>query len=309
MYYTRNNNFRRHLHILRQVPLFLTAIALCAAVASSAFAAAEADPVTPTLSDNTSLYMAYADSADIYISRQKWDLAENMIRKALRTSPANPGNPLLFANLGVCLSQQSKYGEALEAFEIGLIKAPRSTAILSSRALTYLAMNREDDALADLQTALKEDSTLRRPLRIAGQILLAKGDIAGARARFSSLTKIHPSDPWGPRGLAHCAEAEGIIAEALPLYRDALSIEKDPENQADLHVAIIRSLISLDRLNDADDAVRQAIASFPRCGEIYLMRAMLHHLRFQYEDEKIDKKLAIEYGVDPQIVERLFPTE
>ena len=311
------SRINRHLPLLRQVSLFLTFSAVAATAASQFIKPANTlpqimgttKPATPEKSISSAppgSYMAYADSADMYLSRERWDMAEKMIRNALRTDPGNPGNPMLFANLGVCLSAQHKYGEALEAFEIGLVRAPESTRILSSRALTYLAMQRTDDAIADLQTALRVDSTLQAPRRLYGQVLLAKGKNSEARTQFEILKRQHPKDSWGAMGLGLTMQNDRRHAEALDLFREALTLENEDDRKEDIEVAIVGELLSLDRLPEANDAVRQAIERYPRCGMLYLMRAKLHHLNFQNSDAELDKKMAAEYGVDPQIIENFL---
>lgn len=281
------------------------AMAAVAALTLSHSAHTYAAPVTTSPEEQ---YLAYADSADMAIAAERWDRAEEMIKAAMRLSPSNPGNPMLFANLGVCLANRHKYGEALEAFEIGLVKAPRSTAILSSRALTYIAMGREDDALADLDTVLQCDSTLLQPRRVRAQILLARNDTTAAAGDFRTLRSLDPSQADSYTGLARCAEMKGEYQEACSLYNEALQREKDTDIQPLLHIGLIRSLIVQEKLNEADEAVRQALAAFPRNGYIYLMRAWLHRLRFQYEDEIIDKKMAAEYGVEIQTIESFLPS-
>lgn len=314
-------SYKRHLLTLGRVPLFfrllpgaeflnhgalnhllLSAVMVIMSVYSGATAATAA-----TISPEEQ-YLAYADSADKAIAAERWDRAEEMIRAALRLSPSHPGNPMLFANLGVCLSNRHKYGEALEAFEIGLVKAPRSSAILSSRALTYIAMGREEDALADLDIVLADDSTLLQPRRIRAQILLAHNDTAAAARDFRIIRSIDPTQPDACTGLARCAEIRQDFKEAHTLYQEALALEKDPDIQPILHIGLIRSLIAQEELNEADEAVRQALAAYPRNGYIYLMRAWLHRLRFQYEDEILDKKMAAEYGVDIQTIESFLPS-
>ncbi|MDE5774395.1 MAG: tetratricopeptide repeat protein [Muribaculaceae bacterium] len=252
-------------------------------------------------------YILYVDSAERYIQHAQWTRAEEMIRKALRLSPANPVNTMLFSNLGVCLSAQEKYEDALEAFEIALIRNPRSAITLSSRGRTYIALKRDKEALDDFNAALALDSTLQQTRQLRAHILMINGNIDEAKQDFLSLTRQYPLDYNGPYGLGQCAEIEGNITEALQYYKDAATIEQNTEHQPDIIVAIARTMIDSNMLNEADDVVREGIRQFPRHGMLYLMRAWLHRLRFQNEDEKIDKKLAREYGVEPQIIDLYIP--
>lgn len=289
-------------------PLFLLLMVLClfnsSVYAQKNSAVMPADHESETSEEK---YLLYVDSADMYISRDRWDRAEEMIRKAMKISPGNPGNPLLFSNLGICLSRQGKYGEALEAFEIGLVKAPESNAVLSARALTYLAMNRPADALKDLDIVLKADSTLLQPRRLRARILLATSNLADAEADFLYLARHFPSEPAGPAGAGKCAMIRGHLTDAIQFFDNALSIDQDPDTQVETHVDKIACLISLDKLNDADHAVRETLRAFPRCGELYLLRSILHSARYRNEEAEIDKKIAKEYGADPQIIEWMLP--
>ena len=258
------------------------------------------------LADDDSRYLAMLDSADLYMKGARWSSAEDMIRGALRLRPALPTNYLLFSNLGVCLSAQGRYGDALEAFEIGLLRAPSDPRILLSRGKTYLAMRHDDDAEADFSAALAADSTLLEPRRLRAQLRLIARKYDEAASDFRAIMRLHPSEPWGPSGLADCLQAAGDHEGALRLYRDPLTLETEPERRGDIYVGIVGALIRLDRLYEADDAVREAIRKMPRCGELYMMRSVLHRRRFQNEDAEIDKKMAMEYGVEPQIFDAVI---
>lgn len=256
---------------------------------------------------NDTPYLQYVDSAAMFGRNGRWERSEEMLRKALSAEPANPGNTMLFSNLGVALSHQGKYGAALEAFDLALVKAPASEMVLTSRALTWLAINQPHEAIADLSTAIEADSLALSARRMRGQLYLTQDSISSAMIDFTFLRRHTPSDPLAIAGLAACHEAKGDVNAALPLYQEALSLETDPDERADIYTSIASCLISLDRLNEADDIVREALKEFPRYGSLYLMRGMLHARRFQFEDMEIDKKFAKEYGVDPQIVEAILP--
>lgn len=252
-------------------------------------------------------YLLYVDSADRFLRAGRWIQAEDMIRNALRTSPANPCNAMLFSNLGVCLAAQNRYDEALEAYEISLIREPDSPVTLSSRGRTYLAMNKQKEAVEDFTRALELDSTMHQTRELRAKIYLTEGNVGAAENDFRSLMRQRPNDYTGPEGLGQCAELKGDYPVAAKYYRDASTLAKTPESQAEMSVALARCLIETDSLNEADDVVREGIRLYPRHGMLYLMRGWLHRLRYQNEEEKIDKKLAKEYGVDPQIIELYLP--
>ncbi len=252
-------------------------------------------------------YLLYVDSADRFLQAGRWMQAEDMIRKALRISPANPVNALLFSNLGVCLSAQNRYDEALEAYEISLIRVPDSPVTLSSRGRTYLALNRQNEAVEDFSKALELDSTMHQTRELRAKIYLTSGNVEAAESDFRVLTRQRPGEYEGPEGLGQCAELKGDFTTAARYYKDASTLAKTPESQAEMSVALARCLIETGALNEADDVVREGIRLYPRHGMLYLMRGWLHRLRYQNEEEKIDKKLAREYGVDPQIIELYLP--
>ncbi|MDE6294898.1 MAG: tetratricopeptide repeat protein [Muribaculaceae bacterium] len=286
---------RRHLPLLWQVSLYF-AVTLCIITAPvSAYCATDVS--------GSQQYLEYVDSADRFLNAGRWVQAEDMIRRALRVSPGNPCNPLLFSNLGVCLTAQQKYQEALQAFEISLIRAPESVNTLISRGKTYIAMERPAEAVADFTEALAIDSTLLQPRLLRARLYLTSNHIDKAQDDYEAVLRMHPAEPEGMKGLGNCGEIKGDYTSAVKHYRTAAEITQDAESQADIQVCLARALIENDQLNEADNVVREGITRFPRNGMLYLMRAWLHKLRYQLEDEKIDKKMAAEYGVEPQIIE------
>ena len=115
-----------------------------------------------------------------------------MIISALKLEPGNFANSLLFSNLGVVRTNQGRYDEALEAFDLGVSVAPRASVIRTNRARTYLLMSRYDEALEDLNVSLGIDSVQEWPLSMRGLLLMNKNDFEGARKDFMLLAKKFP---------------------------------------------------------------------------------------------------------------------
>ena len=92
----------------------------------------------------TKRYVELADSADYYMKRDRW-------RDAGRAMA-------LWANPGVVRTHSDDYKGAMEAYDVGLASAPKSTVLLSNRAWTQLSFGHGDEALKDIDATLALDS-------------------------------------------------------------------------------------------------------------------------------------------------------
>lgn len=269
-------------------------------------------------------YLQLADSASIFMRNERWGEASRYISDALRLQPANPGNTLLFSNLGVCAHNLGDYDKALQSFDISLIKAPKSPVVLLQRAKTYIALQRPDDAIADLNTAIASDSLNADALRLRSALLLRSciesknirthepcvptelNRTDSAMADFQRLTRISPSDPWPKAGLANTLcikDPKGNLPTIKKLLSEALEGAPDLETR----LTAINIYLQTEELSLAEEAIRQSLKEYPREGMLYLQRALLHRQRYQNEEAEIDKKIAVKYGVDSQTIESYFP--
>lgn len=248
-------------------------------------------------------YEALIDSADNYSRLERWNDAARCYRESLRINPASPLNSKLFANLGICLTRLGDYSGAIQAFDIALVKEPESAKILSSRASAHLLAGNDSLALADLDRAIMADSTSASPRRMHGQLMLVAQNVDRAEQDFIVLSKYDPADPWGPAGLGEVYSARDDHQKAIAMFTKAIELE----DNADFRISLISSMLACNKLADAEDTIRQSLAIYPRTGEFYLLRALLHKTLHQNHDAEIDKKVAIEYGVDPQTVEKYLP--
>ena len=250
-------------------------------------------------------YEACIDSADYYAGRKRWKEAERFTVRALRLEPANKSNWLLWANLGEIRSRLDDREGALTAYSIGLSQMPESRKMLSARAALYIEENRIEEALDDLNAALKLDSTLEWPRMMRGMIMLGENRLKEAEKDFSLLKSQYPENTHALNGLARIRALEGKPDEAVDLYAQSLAISPDD----DVWFYKITLLADGGKLQEASDDLYLAMKQFPRNGNMFLLRAYIHKLRFENEEAEIDRKLALEYGADPSLVESVFHSE
>lgn len=253
--------------------------------------------------DLSNAYSSRLDSIDNYIRRERWEDAARNIRFCLREYPASPLNAMLFTNLGICLTNMGDLTTAEEALNVALIRNPESSKALTSRALLYLLKGDNSKALEDFSSSLSIDSLQPIALQNHGLLLLSENLIENAEKDFVTLSRHFPSDPWGPAGRAEVRILQNDNESAILLLDDAIKIRDLP----DFHISKISLLIEMQRFDLAKDAIREAINSHPRTGEIYLLRGVINRKFHLNEEAEIDKKIAEGYGVDPQIIDRYLP--
>lgn len=248
-------------------------------------------------------YIALADSADNYIKRERWDDAEQTLLRALRLEPGNFANSLLLSNLGVVRTNQGRYDQALEDFRLGLSIAPNSSVIRRNRARTYMLMSKYDEALGDLDRVLESDSLQEWSLQMRGNILLGYGRLEEAEGDFSKLLKLYPRNASALNGMARVAGQRGDLRTAIDYYNSAIDIDDNPDARFG------RILLKLNggMYDDASEDLSESIKRYPEAGDLYLLRAYLHKLRFRNSDAEMDLKIALDKGADPSLAEMFFP--
>ncbi|MBD5310944.1 MAG: tetratricopeptide repeat protein [Muribaculaceae bacterium] len=257
----------------------------------------------PETATTATPYMHYVDSADYYIAHSRWVDAERSLVAALRSEPANQGNMLLFSNLGTVRTQLGDYTGAIEAFDIGLSRAPRSTVLLVNRALAQIGLDNIDAALNDLSFALQCDPHLPRALETRGMLYLNRNELEAALADFTLLHELNAGNTIALAGMAQCQAAQGDYKDAISNLREIMKYESDEF----YHFLLTLYLIENNQPFDAADAVRNALEQFPHSGRLYLLRAVLHKQHYQLSEAEAAIKLARKYGVSPELEQQLIP--
>ncbi len=248
-------------------------------------------------------YIQYVDSADNYIKRENWQAAERMTIAALKTKPANKLNYLLWSNLGDIRTRMENYEGALQAFEIALTTAPKKEVILNNRAYTYLQMGNNENALSDINQSLELDSIQEWPLKMRGILKLGKAKYIDAEKDFISLKNHFPSNASAYSGLGKIAAIKGDSKEATAFFEKSLELEQNDDTW--FHLILVN--IEADKIPKAKEYLLTALKRYPRNGNLYLLRGVIHKKNFENDAAEIDKKIALDYGADPHLVEQYFP--
>ena len=291
-------------------------LTLCTALAAALLPCYAASPAS------AGDYISMAARADSLMVAADWEEAASQLTATLRAYPANSSNAMLFSNLGVCNRNLRRFPEALECFQIALVKAPSSTVVLTNRAKTYLLMDEKALALDDLETALKADSTLAEARTMRAMLRLEKGDIRGADDDFRHLLEQSAKNAGAPHadrdpsatyleechgiilaGAARTARLQGDSDRAAALYMETL------RNQPDADTAVEALLYFLDTdkdLSETQKLIVEQARRHSRDGRIYLCMAALCKKRYQTSEMEANKKIAKEYGIDSQTIDNFL---
>lgn len=247
-------------------------------------------------------YVALADSADRYMEASRWADAERVIERALRVEPANKSNYLLWSNLGMVRLNLERFQDAITAFDIGLVSAPKSVTLLTNRGKAYLALGDASRALSDMEQALQLDSTLQWPAKMKGILLAAVGNRDAAKSALVEYESKYGVDRSVSETLGDLWLGENDASQAMDCYKKAYDAEAD----ADLLIKLLLSANVTGKLNDYADLIRLGIDAYPKNGMLHLIRALLYKERYQTDAMESDLKMAREFGVDKQTIDLLI---
>lgn len=258
-------------------------------------------PIDVTI-DTTSVYYALVDSAATHIEKEEWNEAGIFLRQAINSEPDNPNNSLLLSNLATIQRLQGQYDEAIKNYTLALDITPNAVTLLHNRAALYLDMGKVELAKTDYERIIDLDKTDLDSRYNHGLISMDEGDVNQAISDFDAIRRINPKSPLSSQGLATLYKALGELDKAIEFYSEAITINKSATllaNRADCYLAV-------NKLNEAEDDIRNALQLDSEDGFIYLLRAKLNKLRFEYNDMNRDIQLAISHGVEPNVAKALL---
>lgn len=261
---------------------------------------ANADVSDNVLIDVDTPYYHQVDSAQQCSMEGDWAGAERHLRQALAIEPANPGNSMLLSNLATMQRRQGRTAEAIKNYNLSLDLAPNSVTVLLNRAALYVSIDSLDCACADYQRALDLDPRCAEALYSLGMIDLSRDDAKRAEDRFNEIKRVAPSSGLSSEGFAALHKRRGNYQKAVEYLSDLIKVSPNATllgTRADCY-------LMLRRLPDAATDIQSALMLDPDDGYLYLLRAKLNKMRFNYDDMEADSEQAVAHGVDRKEVEQ-----
>lgn len=252
---------------------------------------------------NSTEYLHYVAQSDSLIEADNWPEAETMVIKALRCEPGNPANQLLFCNLGMILTTQGKYGEAIRALDNAVILNPGSFIAYKNRGKAYSAMQRLGDAADDFTKALAIDSTDTSVRCLRATVYACSSDYERAFKDYTSVLEMDRDNTAALDGIANCCIALGNQDQAIPFLNRLIELSPQPEHYFNRGL----SLAQLGRLSEASEDVSSGLLMDPANGNLWLLRAYIEKISYRHNDAKSSLAKARKYGADSELEYQLLP--
>lgn len=252
---------------------------------------------------NSEEYLRYVEKADSCVLNEEWESAEKFLRQALKCEPANPGNQLLLTNMGMILTAQGKYGEAIRHLDTALTLNPGSFLAYKNRGMAYSAMMRLEDACNDFSKALEIDS-LDINVRCLRATVYAYGNrIDKASKDYSFVLGKDRDNVAALEGMATCCLALGKHDEAIPFLNRLIEIKPEPEHYFTRGL----SLAYLGRFTEASEDSKEGLLLDPSNGNLWLLRAYIEKTTYRHNEAKNSLEKARKFGADRELEYQLLP--
>ena len=252
--------------------------------------------------DTTSVYYQHADSAQRCIHSHDWPGAERHILAAIATEPENTSNSLLLSNLGTIQRYQGKLDESLKSYNMALDLTPNAVTLLLNRAALLLQMGLTPQAVDDFQRVRTLDATEVESRYSLGMLAVEQHDFEEAKTLFDEIFAFSPRSSLGNEGMGLLYKEQGDYDRAI----DRLSMVIDDHADSRLLANRADCLMMKRRLNEASEDIHQAIELDPDDGYLYVLRAKLNRMRWNLEDAERDIELAVNHGIDREVVQKLL---
>jgi tetratricopeptide (TPR) repeat protein len=200
----------------------------------------------------------YFELANAYSKTHQDKKSIPYYEEALRRDPRFPAARQGYAAALTSLGRLTDAAKALQA------AASKDAATLNALGVTYLNLEKLDEAVATLRQALSLDSELPEIYVNLGNALTRKGDQGAAIDAFRNAIQASPASAAAHSNLATVFQAQGDFEQAR--YHFQKAIWSDPDNAAP-HYNYGRALAEKKKLAEAELELEAALKLDPRLAE------------------------------------------
>lgn len=241
-------------------------------------------------------------SAD-YLEAKDYLAAEQTLKAALKKEPANPGNILLFSNLGTVQRHLEKYDEALISYNIVINRYPNSVAALHNRAALFCEIDSLNEALKDYNAILLYAPDDMEALYRRGLIHLDKNNLYEAELDFEKIKEIDPKNLEGEIGLGIILKRKGEWKKAEELYSDLIY---DNRTNADLYLNRAECYVEDKKMAKAREDLNKAQEYGNNSPLLYILKGRVSLSQYDKNSAKEYFMKAQELGANPAIIDELL---
>ena len=211
-----------------------------------------------TIAKNPSCWMAYNNLGEVYRKQNKFALADDCYRKALKFKPhyAEALN-----NLGYSLFARGQFADAEKCYRAALEADPQFAPAWSNLGAAMIGLGREEEALDCLHKALNLNPNSLEAMNNLGVAFAAKDRNAEAAAMFQTLLQFEPRNADTHINLGNALLNLRKSGEAVAHFQTAVEIEPD---NAKAHADLGRALAEQENTTKAIEHYARAVALAPK---------------------------------------------
>jgi len=185
---------------------------------------------------------------------------------------SRPEHPLGYYLSGLVLQRRGQLEASVEQFETALDKEPKAAEPLVALARSLLALERYDQAEQRLRQALDGSADNIVATNLLGEVYLAAGRLADARAQYDKAIAQRPGAPLAYERVARLQVADGDAAAAV----DTLTTGIEATKGSQLLVSALPPVLEqAGRYEEAIDAYEAVLAANPNADAAANNLAML----------------------------------
>lgn len=239
-------------------------------------------------------YLAKVEEALRAVSNDSLQKAEHLFSQALRISPGDSRNALIYSNIGKIKESQGEFEEAINSYSKAILQYPGTPAFLRPRAVLYLSTAQYQLAISDYKRLAEQDPQNAEYNSAIGYAYTKLSRFAEADDYLNKALAVNPKEYVALLGktivlleTGHLNEARtqiDILIGMFPDKAELYSLRSDQEAREG------RSELAL---RDLDKAVELE----PQNKNYVLRRAYLHFEAHHYSKALEDFQNSIRLGI------------
>ncbi|MGD0650345.1 MAG: tetratricopeptide repeat protein [Verrucomicrobiia bacterium] len=172
------------------------------------------------------------------------------------TRAKNPDAWLAHYNLGVVLTDQGKFAEAIAEYTAALRVKPDYVEAHNNLGLMLAGLGKTAEAITEYTAALRIDPDNADAHNNLGVALVSQGEVAKAIGQYGQALRIQPDFAEAHNNLGYALLRLGKASEAIGQYEQALRIQPD---SAEVHYNLGTALLQLGKVTEAIAQYREAL--------------------------------------------------